>query len=112
MTRILRPAVSQSIVIQRVLYTASQLYNGIAMLLLFRCLVSLRTKLVFSQFYISLCLSLPSARPGHVLCWSDRWHENYVSLSCRSPRFKKQKVTETLVTNTKKFTAVLIGAFA
>jgi hypothetical protein len=73
---------------------------------------------VFSQFFIYL--SLPSVRPclwycimwRHVLCWTDRWHKNFVSVFCRSPRFKKQKVSETPVTNTKKFTAVLLGAFA
>jgi len=81
------------------------------MVLLFRCLLSVRTKLVFSQFYIYLTHS--SVRPGlwyctlwrHVLSWTERWHKNYVSLFCRSPRFKKQKVSEPPVTNTKKLTA-------
>ena len=119
MTQLQLPAESQTLVIQRVLYTASQLYNGTAMLqLLFRCLVSVRTKLVFSQFYISLSLSVPSdpvcdtALCDVMFFAGPTGDTKIVLLFCRSPRCKKQQVSETPVTSTKKFTAVLLGAFA
>jgi hypothetical protein len=102
MTQFLLPAVSQSLVIQRVLYTASQLYNGTAMLqLLFRRLVSVRTKLLFSQFYIYFSPFRPTrsvcdtALCDVMLFAGPTGGTKIVSLFCRSPRCKKRKISET-----------------
>jgi hypothetical protein len=100
MTQRLLPAVSRSLVIQRVLYTASQLYNGTAMLqLLFRCLVCPDKIRVLSVLHLSL--SLPSDPVYDTALWDVMFFAGpnggtkIVSLFCRSPRCKNQNFRNT-----------------
>jgi hypothetical protein len=119
MRQLLLPAVSQTLVIQRVLYTASQLYNGTAMLLLllFRCLVCPDKTRVFS--ILRLSLSPPPTPPFDPVCDTALCDVMFfagptggtkimfhISADPRDLRNKKFQY------NTQKFAAVLLGAFA